>query len=184
MKHPKPLEWPSFYRKILCFEDYGDAFEDLELSEAMCRRLQKLGLSDSLRPQLKSHIESLVLPKSQRLQPKRLFEAAGDLHVEICSGSGEWLAQQVAWSRSRRRFSGLRSRYSMDFPDFFIHFSILFDLFRSFLGSLRLRGTPRSAGWPWNSVGTAPRGASNASPSGACRTAAWWWEMRFRRWDI
>ena len=98
MKNPKAFDLPLLYSKILCFEDYGDASE-LDMEEAMCRRLMKLGLSESLVPKLKSHFGSLLLRKSQRLQPLRLFEQ-GDLHVEICSGSGEWLSQQAGSRRS------------------------------------------------------------------------------------
>lgn len=115
------IDLENLYMRTLCFEDYGDSEESdsSSLAAQMCRRLcQKFGLeSDGPMAQtvLQHFCTVLEPPKkkrkrddqkkppsgSPRLDLRRLFASSvaksseSPLHLEICSGSGEWLSSQA-----------------------------------------------------------------------------------------
>ena len=103
------VDLDGLYTRTLCFEDYGDcSVADSEtLGDAMCRRIcDKFGLhsSTSSAKGISKRFNSAFTEqpskkqkKARRFDLKSIFCEDRDrpLHLELCSGSGEWLCSQA-----------------------------------------------------------------------------------------
>eukprot|EP00439_Symbiodinium_sp_Y106_P037081 s6563_g4.t1 len=133
------IDLPKLFMRTLCFEDYGDsqaAPASESLAQALHRRLcEKLGLengtdaAETVRQKFRAltkgkgskkrkaaaeGTEATARPKA-RIDLRGLFAEIGEdftqtVHLELCSGSGEWLCSQalrdtsVNWVACELRF--------------------------------------------------------------------------------
>ncbi|CAE7884819.1 age-1 [Symbiodinium sp. KB8] len=129
------IDLPKLFMRTLCFEDYGDSqtAASESLAQALHRRLcEKLGLengtdaAETVRQKFRTLTgkgskkrkategTEATVPRA-RIDLRGLFAEPGEeftqtLHLELCSGSGEWLCSQalrdtsVNWVASELRF--------------------------------------------------------------------------------